>query len=117
MGHDETGSGHPMSEERMKQTYADLEKKNIELDKRVYHLKTLNDVSKDIFGNIDPESIMRNFLLMIMGNFGVLQGYIMTITAENQGIAYFNQAGFEPEDLPLLQNHSIKQLISLSHSR
>ena len=102
----------------MKQTHTDLEKKSIELektsdelDKRVYHLKTLNDVSKDIFGTVDPESIMRNFLLMIMGNFGVLQGYIMTITAENQKIEHFNNAGFEPEDLPALQGNSIKQLL------
>jgi len=102
----------------MKQTNTDLEKKNIELektsvelDKRVYHLKTLNDVSKDIFGNVDPESIMRNFLLMVMGNFGVLQGYIMTITAENQKMEHFNNAGFEPEDLPVLQGNSLKQLL------
>ena len=102
----------------MKQSHTDLEKKNIELektsvelDKRVYHLKTLNDVSKDIFGNVDTESIMRNFLLMIMGNYGVLQGYIITITAEKQKMEHFNNAGFEPGDLPELQGNSIKQLL------
>ena len=101
----------------MKQVHKDLEKKNVELqkasvelDKRVYHLKTLNDVSKDIFGSVDPESIMRNFLLMLMGNFGVFQGYVMMGAAEDQDMAYFNQVGFEPEDIMVLQAESMKQL-------
>ncbi|MGD9149788.1 MAG: hypothetical protein PVG40_05830, partial [Desulfobacterales bacterium] len=42
-----------------------------ELDRRVFYLKTLYDVSKDIFSSVESEAILRNFLLMAMGNFGV----------------------------------------------
>ena len=32
-----------------------------ELDRRVFHLKTLYDVSKDIYGSVKTETILRNF--------------------------------------------------------
>jgi len=47
-----------------------------ELDRRVFHLKTLYDVSKDIFGSVVSETILRNFLLMTLGNFGVIEGFV-----------------------------------------
>jgi hypothetical protein len=50
-----------------------------ELDRRVFHLKTLYDVSKDIYGSVETETILRNFLLMTMGNFGVIEGFLMLI--------------------------------------
>ena len=46
----------------------------LELDRRIFNLKTLYDVSKDIFSSVDSEVILRNFLLMVMGNFGVAEG-------------------------------------------
>ncbi len=33
-----------------------------ELDRRVYYLRTLYDVSKDIFGSVEYEPILKNFL-------------------------------------------------------
>jgi hypothetical protein len=35
-----------------------------ELDRRVFHLKTLYDVSKNFFSSVEPETILRNGLLM-----------------------------------------------------
>ena len=40
-----------------------------ELDRRVYHLKTLYDVSKDILERVDFEAILKNFLFMTTGNY------------------------------------------------
>ena len=48
-----------------------------ELDRRVFDLKTLYDVSKDIFSSVESETILRNFLLMAMGNFGVIKGFTL----------------------------------------
>lgn len=101
------GADHPLGKKNI-----ELEKTSVELDRRVYHLKTLNDVSKDIFGSVDPESIMRNFLLMLMGNFGVLQGYIVTVMAGNRVAEHFMPVGFEPEDLTALQQGALTQLSS-----
>ena len=94
----------------MGQFKRDLEKKDVELDRRVYHLKTLNDVSKDIFSSVDSKSIIRNFLLMSMGTFGVLQGFIITTIAADQEIEHFNEVGFKPEDLSALKSNAIEQL-------
>ncbi len=57
----------------------DYQKKNeaaeSELSKKMFHLKTLCDVSHMLLdqGNID--SILRNFLLMMLGSFGVVEGF------------------------------------------
>ena len=48
-----------------------------ELDRRIFHLKTLYDVSKDIHGSVEVDAILRSFLLMSMGNFGVVSGFIL----------------------------------------
>ncbi len=45
-----------------------------ELDRRIFHLKTLYDVSKDLYGSVEVDAILRSFLLMSMGNFGVVTG-------------------------------------------
>jgi class 3 adenylate cyclase len=48
-----------------------------ELDRRIFHLKTLYDISKDIHGSVEVDTILRSFLLMSMGNFGVVTGFIL----------------------------------------
>ena len=50
-----------------------------ELRLRTYYLGTLFDISNDLFGTLDTESILQNFLLMTMGNFGVVEGFILII--------------------------------------
>jgi len=41
-----------------------------------YQLNTLFDFSKDIFGILEIEVILKNSLLFTMGNFGVVDGFI-----------------------------------------
>ena len=69
-----------------------------ELDRRVFYLKTLYDVSKDIFGSVESEKILRRFLLMAMGNFGVSKGFILTLDSPSQAIQHFVAVGLEQED-------------------
>jgi hypothetical protein len=38
----------------------------------------LYDASKDILSGMDSEAILRNFHLMVMGNFGVAEGVLIT---------------------------------------
>ena len=47
-----------------------------ELDRRAFYLKTLYDISLEICGTIEVESVLKNFLLMTMGSFGVVQGFL-----------------------------------------
>ncbi len=90
-------------QEEIKQLKASLqqaEKVQAELDLRVFNLKTLNDVSKDIYGSVESETIIRNFLLMTMGNFGVMQAFIVLLDEplkEYRSIHFHRISGrFEP---------------------
>jgi len=76
-----------------------------ELDRRVYFLRTLYDVSKDIFGSVDYDTILKNFLLMTMGSFGVGEGLILTLDSPSKKINGFLSIGFQKEDEKLLQDN------------
>jgi transcriptional regulator with GAF, ATPase, and Fis domain len=84
----------------------DLEKKSDQLDRRVFHLKTLYDVSKDIFGTVESETILKNFLLMTLGNFGVMEGFILTQDTSMAEISHFVPVGLDDYDLMAMQEQA-----------
>jgi signal transduction histidine kinase len=69
-----------------------------ELDRQLFHLKTLYDVSHELLGLTDISMILRNFLLMTMGNFGAAQGFIMDENVHTGEINHFESFGFETEE-------------------
>jgi len=75
-----------------------------ELDKQLFHLKTLYDVSRELLGLTDVSTILRNFLLMTMGNFGTAQGFIMVEDAHKGEISHFESFGFEEEERALVHS-------------
>jgi class 3 adenylate cyclase len=79
-----------------------------ELDRRVYHLKTLYDVSREVFSSIDFDTILRSFLLMTMGNFGVIRGAISAHGGSPAGIAHFVVMGFDHEEREALKARSLE---------
>ncbi len=81
----------------------DLEKAFEDLDRRVYHLKTLNDISRDIFSTVEFEAIINHFLLMIMGNFGVMQGAILMFTIEPHTVTFFKAMGYDSAESNILK--------------
>ena len=89
-----------------------MENIQTELDRRVYYLKTLYDVSRDIFGSVDYETILKNFLMMTMGNFGVAKGFILTVDVPSEEINGFISAGFQADDILLLRTGGSKILLS-----
>ena len=105
--------------QRMASLNTDLQRKNLdlenafqELDRRVYHLKTLNDISRDIFSTVEFEAIVNHFLLMIMGNFGVMQGVVLMTDADAHEVTFFKAMGYEEEETSLLKRdakHLIRQ--------
>jgi class 3 adenylate cyclase len=97
--------------EQLRESLKQSERIQVELDRRVFHLKTLYDVSQDIFGTVDFEMILRNFLLMTMGNFGVIQGFILTLDARSEEVTHFVPMGFHDHDPADLQNSARKVLL------
>ena len=57
-----------------------------ELNKKLFHLKTLYDVSRELIGMDNIDAIMHIFLMMSTGNFGILQGF-MQLYDRNAGVA------------------------------
>ncbi len=62
--------------QRLKAALKTSEAVQMELDRNVFHLKTLYDVSRDIYSCVESEEIIRNFLLMAMGTFGCKRGFV-----------------------------------------
>ena len=82
-----------------------------ELDRRIFNLKTLYDVSKDIFSSTDSEIILRNFLLMVMGNFGVAEGLVVLFRSESWAVENVAAVGIQESDRAILQNDMRQMLI------
>ena len=102
--------------EEIKQLKASLkEAENVQadLDRRVFHLKTLYDVSKDIYSSVESEAILRNFLLMTMGNFGVMEGFIILLDTSSKEISQLVSFGIHDDDIISLKNYVILLLVIL----
>jgi serine phosphatase RsbU (regulator of sigma subunit) len=89
-----------------------IETSRDELELRSYYLGTLFDISKDLFGTLDTASILQNFLLMTMGNFGVIEGFILIINLNSRETVRFVSNGFHNIDLAQLEN-SAKEILLL----
>ena len=107
--------------ENIKCLNKDLQQKTVQLkemlsevDRRIFHLKTLYDVSKDIFGTVDFEPVLRNFLLMTLGNFGVMEGFILTLDTSIGQITHFVPRGCDEADLNALQEE-VKEYLLDTH--
>lgn len=97
--------------EQLKKSLKRSEHIQNELDRRIFHLKTLYDVGKDIFVMVDSENILKNFLFMTMGNFGVMNGFILTLDLPSNEISLFESVGFNESDLGDIREATIKLLL------
>jgi class 3 adenylate cyclase len=95
---------HQAEVKRLQDALKQSEHVQTELDRRVFYLKTLYDVSKDIFSSVESEKILRSFLLMAMGNFGVTQGFILGINSPDRGIRHFVEVGLEEDQVAGLKS-------------
>ncbi|MEJ2024656.1 MAG: hypothetical protein P8Y00_06530, partial [Deltaproteobacteria bacterium] len=77
-----------------------------ELERRAYHLRTLYDVSKELFGTVDFKAILHNFMLMTMGNFGVFRCFILTCNESADQVRHFVSVGFDDDEQSRLQQFS-----------
>ena len=68
-----------------------------------YQLNTLFDFSKDIFGILDIEAILRNSLLFTMGNFGVVDGFLGLFDLDSEKKIQFVSEGHQDFDLEELE--------------
>ncbi len=69
----------------------DAEHSQRELERRLFQLKTLYDVSQVIGSLRDPQQIMKNLLLMVIGTFGALKGVAFLVDVQQGRIAAATQ--------------------------
>ena len=74
-----------------------------ELERRLFHLKTLYDVSTEILGSVDSVVILRNFLLMSTGNFGAVEGFVLWVDRGAEEPEHFASVGLPEEGIPALR--------------
>jgi len=79
-----------------------------ELDLRVFNLKTLYDVSNDLYSSVESETILRNFLLMTMGNYGVMEGFILLLDTQSKTTHQFVSIGFQKDAMELLEKENLR---------
>ena len=105
---------NPQEEIRhLRESLKQAENVQAELDLRAFNLKTLYDVSKDIYSSVESETIIRNFLLMTMGNFGVMNGFVLLFDEPSKTTSQFVSIGFQDENHDVLESGGIQLLEQL----
>ena len=87
------------------------EKVQVELDRRLFHLKTLYDVSHELLGVAEIKRILKNFLFMTAGNFGVVEGFIYTHDDRSTANEEFVTIGVDDSAHTVLQQEARQVLI------
>lgn len=82
-----------------------------ELDRRLFHLKTLYDVSQHLLGTLDVELALKDFLLMTMGNFGVVEGFVFVQDGESPKGPHLVSVGFQDGDRTRLEKAARQVLV------
>jgi signal transduction histidine kinase len=86
-----------------------------ELDRQIFHLQTLYDVSRELLGVVEIEAVLKRFLLMTMGNFGVIEGFILTHDTLAKDEPWFVEAAIQDKDRAQLVEGAIHYLSSERH--
>ena len=75
-----------------------------ELDRQLFHLKTLYDVSHELLGLLEVKAILKNFLFMTTGNFGVVHGFVLVHDVRAQDPQQMVSIGFRDTELLIPEN-------------
>ena len=81
-----------------------------ELRKKLFHLKTLYDVSRELIGMDSIEAIMHSFLMMSTGNFGILEGFMLLVDRRAGVADKFESVGIQDSQRALLEQVSVRLL-------
>ncbi|MBI3030573.1 MAG: PilZ domain-containing protein [Candidatus Rokubacteria bacterium] len=87
---------------RLKKRLREAARAQRELEKRMFHLKTLYDLSREIGFLIDTQAIMTNLLMMVIGTFGTFRGVILLIDTERASIEAVAQRGLDDQSMRTL---------------
>jgi len=88
-----------------------------ELERRIFHLKTLHDVSREITFLRTPEEILKNLLMMVMGTFGTSSGVAILVNTDENEVEAFAGRGISGNARDLLpwcaESHRLEDIQDL----
>jgi class 3 adenylate cyclase len=94
--------------ERFRKSLTLTDQIQTELDRRIFHLKTLYDISKEIYGSVNTGVILRNFLLMTTGNFGMVEGFVAIADANKRELVQFVSLAVQSGKSQVLRERSLE---------
>lgn len=97
--------------DRVRQSLTQADSIQDEPDLRVMHLKTLQDVSRDIYSNIDTRTVLRNFLLLCMGYLGAIEGMIVLAQRFESVARHVVHIGMGIDEASLLEQWGLQVLL------
>jgi class 3 adenylate cyclase len=97
--------------EQVRQSLIKADKIQEELDRRVFHLKTLYDVSREIYSSTDTKTILRSFMLMSMGNFGAMDAMITLVHLPEKTATHTIAIGLGAHDRSQLEVWSLQAVL------
>lgn len=97
----------PSDDDQLKHFLEQADQIQSELDRSIFHLRTLYEVSKEIYSNIDSEVIIQNFLLMTMGNYGVIQAFVAIVHMGAARMANVVHRGLDPKTLAYVRENGL----------
>jgi class 3 adenylate cyclase len=77
----------------------------MELEKRIFQLKTLYDVSQEIVFLRSPGEILKNLLMMTMGTFGTFSGTVFMADLESRSVEVGEERGLKEGFMDLIRGH------------
>jgi hypothetical protein len=83
-----------------------------ENERRLFHLKTLYDVSRELLGIVEVKTILKNFLLMTLGNFGVVEGILFTQDPHSLEASQLVTIGLEADDNEFTRQGALDFLVN-----
>lgn len=66
------------------------------LNRRIFHLNRLNEMSRELSGLRQPEQILNTFLMMLLGTFCMQAGYVLLINRKD-GSGWMASRGIQPK--------------------
>jgi len=94
--------------QELEEAMGELNASREELDRRVFHLKTLSDLSSELSPLLDMDRLLRTFLMISMGALGVGQGFVIV---QDRKARKVRSSAVGPVHEPVLDGHGCEQLI------
>jgi signal transduction histidine kinase len=86
-----------------------------ELSWNIFHLKTLYEVSRVLLDQGDIDKVLRNFLLMTMGSFGVVEGFAFMQEDNSLIPQKLVSVGIDEKKYPIIEKGCLKLRLSYDH--